>query len=71
MLDLGASWGLMVTATSRQLYPPEERPIAHSAGGWVGSVASFDGYGEDKIFYPPPPRFEPRTVEPIAYSLCR
>jgi hypothetical protein len=59
MLDLGTSWGLVVTATSRKLYPPEKRPSANSAGGWVGSEASSDGHGEEKIFYPPHPSSNP------------
>jgi hypothetical protein len=52
LLGLGDSWGLVVTAIFLTLYPPGERPSAHSAGGWVGPGASLDGYGKEKCFHP-------------------
>jgi hypothetical protein len=40
---------------------PREKPGTHCTGGWVGHRASLDRCG--KYF---PPRFDPRTVQPVA-----
>ena len=41
--------------------PPGKTP-AHCTGGWVGPRAGLDGW---KISPPPPPGFDPRTVQPV------
>jgi len=45
--NLGARWGWVVNATPRQLYP-QERPITHGIGGWVGSRTGLDGCGKSR-----------------------
>jgi len=42
--------------------PPGKRPGTHYIGGWVGPRAS-PGWVQ-KI--PPPPGFDPRTLQPVA-----
>ena len=42
---------------------PWEKPGTHCTGGWVGPRAGLDRCGKSR---PPPPGFEPRTVQPIA-----
>jgi len=51
----------VVNATTRALYP-RERPGTHCIGGWVGPRAGPDECGNSRL----PPRFEPRTVQPVA-----
>ena len=46
--------------------PPGKSPGTHFIGGWVGPRAGLDGCGKSR---PPPPGFDPRTVQPIA-SRC-
>ena len=41
---------------------PRERPGTHCIAGWVGPRAGLDGCGK----FPLPPRFDPRTVQPLA-----
>ena len=55
----------VVNATPRPLYP-QERPGTHCVGGWVSPRTGLDGCGKSR---PPPPGFDPRTVQPIA-SRC-
>ena len=57
-----ARWGWVVNATPRPFYP-RERPDTHCTGGWVGPRA---GIQVRKISPPPPPEFDPRTVQPVA-----
>ena len=38
-------------------------PSTHCTGGWVGTGAGQDGCGKSR---PPPPGFNPRTVQPVA-----
>jgi hypothetical protein len=40
--NLEATWGWVVNATPRPLYP-RERPGTHSTGGWVGPRAGLEG----------------------------
>jgi hypothetical protein len=42
--------------------PPGKRPGTHCIGGSVGPRSGLDGCGK----YRPPPRFDPRTVQPVA-----
>ena len=58
--------GWVVNATLRPLYP-RERPDTHCIGSWVGPRAGLDGCG--KFHPPPPPGFDPQTVQPVA-SRC-
>jgi hypothetical protein len=53
--------GWVVNATPRPIYPLE-KPLTHCIGGWVGPWAGLDGYGKSR----PLPRFDPRTVQPVA-----
>ena len=41
---------------------PPKRPGTHCTGGWVGPRAGLDGC----VKYCPPPRFDPRTIQPVA-----
>jgi len=43
--------------------PPGKIWCTHCIGGWVGPRASQDGCGKSR---PPPPAFDPRTVQPVA-----
>jgi hypothetical protein len=43
--------------------PPGKRPGTHYQGGWVGPRAGLDGCGKPR---PPPPGFDPRTVQTVA-----
>ena len=52
-------WG--VSISPRPLYP-QERTITHCTGGWVGPRAGLDRCRKSR----PPPRFNPRTVQPVA-----
>ena len=54
--------GWVINATPRPLYP-RERPGTRRIGGWVGPRAGLDGCGKSR---PPPPRFDARTVQPVA-----
>jgi hypothetical protein len=54
--------GCVGNATSRPLYP-QERSGTHCVGGWVGPRTGLDGCGKSR---PPPPGFDPRTVQPVA-----
>jgi len=51
----------VVNAVPLPLYP-QERPGTHCIDGWVGPKAGMDGCGKSR----PPPRFDPRTVQPVA-----
>ena len=42
---------------------PRERPGTHCKGGWVGPRVGLDRCGNSS---PPPPGFNPRTVQPVA-----
>ena len=53
--------GWVVNATPRPLYP-RESPGTRCIGGWLGLRAGLEGCGK----YRPPPRFDPRTVQPVA-----
>ena len=53
--------GVVVNATPWALYP-QERPGTHCTGGWVGPRAVLERCGK---FRPPPPGFDPRTVQPV------
>jgi len=53
--------GWVVSATPQPLYP-RERPGTNCAGGWVGPRAGLNGCGKSR----PPPRFDPRNVQPVA-----
>ena len=46
--------------------PPGKRPGTHCIGGWTGHRAGLGGCGK----YRPPPGFDPRTVQPVAYLHC-
>jgi hypothetical protein len=48
--------------------PLGNRPINHYIGGWVGHRAGLDGCENS----PPPPGFDPQTVQPMAspYTDC-
>ena len=50
--------GWVINATPRPFYP-RERPGTHCMGGWVGR------FGQVRKISPPP-RFDPRTVQPVA-----
>ena len=43
--------------------PPGKRPGTYCIGGCVGSRASLDECGKSR---PPPPGFDPQTVQPVA-----
>jgi len=60
--DHGTRKGWGVSVTPRPLFTPGERPGTHCTGGWVGPRAGLDRCGKSR----PPPRFDPRTVQPIA-----
>ena len=47
--------GVGVNATPRPLYARE--------GGWLRPKAGLDGCGKST---PPPPGFDPRTIQPVA-----
>ena len=47
---------------SRPIYLME-RPGTHCIGGWVGTKAGLDERGKSR---PPPPGFDPQTVQPVA-----
>ena len=51
----------------RLLYP-QERPVTHCTGDWVGHRGGMDGCGKSR----PPPGLDPRTVQPVAsrYTDC-
>jgi len=53
----------LVNTTPRPLYPG-----TNWKEGWVDLRTGLDGYGEEKICFPPP-RFDPPTVQHVA-SLC-
>jgi hypothetical protein len=53
--------GWMVNVTPQQLYPREIHGI-HCIGGWVDRRVGLGGYAKPR----PPPRFDPRPVEPVA-----
>ena len=57
-LDGGGWW----TPRPRPIYPPV-KTRTHCIGGWVGPRAGLDGCGKSR---PPPPGFDPRTVQPVA-----
>ena len=42
--------------------PSGKRPGTHCVEGWVGPRAGLDGWGK----FPPPPGFDPRTIQPVA-----
>jgi hypothetical protein len=67
IIDLGTTWGWVVSFTLRPLFPGERAPVTHWIGGWVGSRAILDVVVRRKI---PRPRREsnPRTpiFQPIA-----
>jgi hypothetical protein len=67
ILDLGTSWGWVVSSTPRPLYPREIAPGTRWIGVWVGPRAVLDAVVKKKI---PSPRREsnPRTpnVQPVA-----
>jgi hypothetical protein len=54
--------GWVVNATPRPLYP-RERPGIHCIEDWVGPRAGLDVCGK---FRPPPPGFDPQTVQSVA-----
>jgi NhaP-type Na+/H+ or K+/H+ antiporter len=60
IVDLVARRGWVVNTTPRPLYP-REIPGTHCTGGWVGPRAVWTCA---KILAPP--RFDPRTVQPVA-----
>jgi len=45
-----------------------KRPGNHCTGDWVGPSTGLDGRGK----FPPPPGFDPRTVQPVEsrYTDC-
>jgi hypothetical protein len=43
--------------------PSGKKPGTEFTGGWVGPRAGLDGWGKT---CPPPPGFDPRTVQPVA-----
>jgi len=49
-------------------FNPRERPGTHCTGGWVGPRAGLDRCGKSR---PPPPGFDPRTVQSVRQSLYR
>jgi hypothetical protein len=61
--DLGTRRGWVVSTTPRALYS-RERPGTHCpcTGSWVGSRAGLDVCEKSR----PPPRFDPRAVQPVA-----
>jgi hypothetical protein len=62
-LDLDGRRGWVVSTTPRPFYP-RERPGTHCTGGWVGLRAGVDVCKKSR----PPPRFDHRTVQPVASS---
>jgi hypothetical protein len=57
--------GWVLNATPRPLYPPRKTRYPHCTGGLVGPpLPCLDGCGKSRL--PLPPRFEPRTVQPVA-----
>ena len=42
--------------------PPGKRSGIHCIGGWVSPRTGLDGCGKSR---PPPPGFDPRTVQPV------
>lgn len=48
---------------------PGRAPSGNCTGRWMGSKGGLDGCGEELLL---PPRFEPRTVQPVAshYTAC-
>jgi hypothetical protein len=57
----------VISTTPRPLYPRERRGT-HCTGGWVGPWAGLDVCEKSR----PPPRFDPRTVQPVVsrYTDC-
>jgi hypothetical protein len=51
MLKLDASWGWVVSDSTRYLYP-WERAGTHCAGSWVGSTAGLNSCVEERITCP-------------------
>ena len=43
--------------------PPGKKTGNHCIGGWVGPMAGLDGC--EKSRPPPPPGFDPRSVQPL------
>ena len=62
---ISAPDGVVVNAKLRPLYP-REKSGTHCIGGWVGPRAGLDGCGKSRP--PHPPRFDPRTVQPVVAS---
>jgi len=50
----------VVNITARPIYPG-----TNCIKGWVDLTTGLDGYGEEKICFPPPV-FDPRTVQHVA-----
>jgi hypothetical protein len=44
-------------------FSPGKRSVTHCVGGWVGSRAGLDVCGKSRP--PPPPGFDPHTVQPV------
>ena len=60
-INLGVRWGWVVNTTPRPHYP-QEWPGTHCLWGRVGPRAGMDGCRTSR----PPPRYDPRTVQPVA-----
>ena len=54
-------WG--VSVTPRPLFTPGKDPVIRSTGGWVGPRAGVGRCGKSR---PPPPGFDPQTIQPVA-----
>ena len=60
--NLGARWGWVVSTTLRLFYPRERTGTHHKhTERWMGPRAGLHGWER-----PPPPRFDSRTVQPVA-----
>jgi hypothetical protein len=69
IVNLGARWKWVVSLTSRPLYAQGNRPWYPLNGRPGGSQSRFGRFGEERNLSPLP-RLEPRTVQPVALSLC-
>ena len=70
-LNLDIKWGCVINAKLWPLYPKRNSSSIHRGGGWMGSRAGLDEYGEEKISSLAPPEFEPRTATSTKLRVLR